>query len=124
LKSFANSNRSLSAGKRRIGSLSNNESGLLRAAVPNVRARQAAHQGGGALITTAARGHARNIHIRSPCWITNPAPRVLDVFCRGRGQGRRVALISACSEMFPVMIAVSQCWGCDASDGCESAHED
>src|SRR5262249_38548847 len=77
------------------------------------------------LKTTSTRGHARNIHIRSPCWITNPAPRVPRDFCRGRGQSTRDALMSACSEMFTVMngnwpIALrsilSRRWGCDADD--------
>jgi hypothetical protein len=53
------------------------------------------------LLTT--RGHAWNINIRSPCWITNPGPRVPGDFCGGRSQSTRVALMSACSELFPVM---------------------
>ena len=39
---------------------------------------------GQALALLTARGHTRNINIRSPCWITNPTPGV----SRGRGQSR------------------------------------
>jgi hypothetical protein len=49
------------------------------------------------------RRHARNIHIRSPRWIANPGPRVPEVSCRGRGESTRVALTSACSQIFSVM---------------------
>src|SRR5262249_22561868 len=41
------------------------------------------------LKTTPTRGHARNIHIRSPCWITNPTSGV----SRGRGESRRAGRI-------------------------------
>jgi phospholipase C len=37
-----------------------------------------------ALISAAPGGHAWNINIRSPCWITNPSPGI----SRGRGESR------------------------------------
>jgi hypothetical protein len=76
------------------------------------------------LLTT--RGHAWNVNIRPPCWITNPAPRVRGDFCRGRGESRTALNwpqriyqpMTAYLEMFAVMnIALSQCWGCNAHGG-------
>jgi hypothetical protein len=43
---------------------------------------------------------------------------------QGRGQSTRVALMTNYSVMFPVGPILSQRWGRDANDSCESAHDD
>src|SRR5262249_40211960 len=71
------------------------------------------------------RSHAWSINIGSPCWITNPTPRVPEVFCRGR---RRDEIVNAASLAASCDITIlmsgnwlalmgSQRWSCDAG-GC------
>jgi len=74
----------------------------------------------------STRRHARNIHIRSPCWITNPAPGV----SRGRGENTRVAWITAYSGTLPVMKRIasgsilSQCCRCDPHNSGKNSQDE
>jgi hypothetical protein len=74
----------------------------------------------------STRRHARNIHIRSPCWITNPAPGV----SRGRGENTRVAWITTYSGTLPVMKRIasgsilSQCWRCDPHNSGKNSQDE